>query len=108
MTAFSFKNGDVMMMTSHRADEYDETKCDQLWTVPITHKLLVSVPPIIFIFIALFFLHLTQSMRKGERDKNINCSRKGGRGTLCVILTSIITLKYSYEDLLNYIQQRRW
>ena len=40
-----------------RAGGYDETKCDQPWTVPLTLKLLVTVPPIIFILIGLFCLH---------------------------------------------------
>ena len=41
-----------------RAGGYDERKCDQPWTVPLTLKLLVTVPPIIFVLIGLFFLYI--------------------------------------------------
>ncbi len=37
---------------------YDETLCEQPWEFPLTLKILVSVPPIIFILLALVFLHL--------------------------------------------------
>lgn len=36
---------------------YDQTKCDQPWTVPLTLKLLVTIPPTIFILISFIFLH---------------------------------------------------
>ena len=36
---------------------YDENKCTQPWIFPLTLKLLVSIPPIIFVLISLIFLH---------------------------------------------------
>ena len=47
----------IMILIDYRLVGYDGTVCEQPWTVPLTLKLLVVVPPIIFILIALSFLH---------------------------------------------------
>ena len=44
--------------SSHRIVGYDQGLCEQPWTVSLTLRLLVSVPPILFTLISLIFLHL--------------------------------------------------
>jgi len=51
----------------HRIAGYDQNACEQPWTVPMTLKLLVTVPPIIFILISFIFLNfypITEKTRK--------------------------------------------
>ncbi|XP_064382640.1 sodium-dependent lysophosphatidylcholine symporter 1-B-like [Halichondria panicea] len=56
---------------------YDETLCTQPWQFSLTLKLLVSVPPILFILLALIFLHLypiTEQTR--ENTKRLLAARR--------------------------------
>lgn len=56
---------------------YDEGKCDQPWQFPLTLKLLVCVPPVIFILIALLILHfypITEHTR--EKTKRLLAARR--------------------------------
>lgn len=66
-------------LSSFRIVGYDENKCEQPWTFPLTLKLLVSVPPICFTLIALLFLHyypITEKSR--ERTKQLLAERRYG------------------------------
>ncbi len=61
----------------YRIAGYDEDECDQPWTVPLTLKLLVTIPPVLFIVLSLFCIHLypiTEQSR--ERTKLILQERR--------------------------------
>ena len=56
---------------------YDENKCEQPWTVPLSLKLLVSVPSVVFILLSLIFLHfypINEASR--ERTKRLLQERR--------------------------------
>lgn len=68
----------------HRMAGYDQDLCDQPWSVPLALKLLVTVPPILFILLSLFFLHyypITEKTR--ERTKTLLQERRWGLGCHC-------------------------
>ena len=55
---------------SHRLVGYDQSLCEQPWTVSLTLRLLMSVPPILFTLISLIFLHLYPiTEQRRERTK---------------------------------------
>lgn len=56
---------------------YDENACEQPWTVSVTLKLLVTVPPILIILLTFIFLHyypITEKTR--ERTRRLLAQRR--------------------------------
>jgi Na+/melibiose symporter-like transporter len=83
----------------YKAGGYDETKCDQPWTVPLTLKLLVTVPPIIFILIGLFCLyHYPISEESVERTrKQLELRRKTSSQNTLITAVSTQTKSTPYS-----------
>ena len=69
-----------MFFVYFRIFGYDETQCEQPWTVELMFKILVSGPPVLFIIISLIFLHrypITEKTRE-ETVKKLKARRYAG------------------------------
>lgn len=69
---------------SFRLAGYDESSCEQPWTVPLALKLIIAVPPFIVILITFIFLHrypITEKRRKATKKllAEIRFANGGGK-----------------------------
>lgn len=81
----------ILSFVVQRIAGYNENACEQPWTVALTLKLLVAVPPILIILTSLIFLHfypITEETRM--RTKRLLAERR------FVTKNIAITVSYTY------------